>query len=156
MWTDERRKQQAERMKKYREANPELFIVRGRPMSLANRKKLILANKTRVWTPEMRAAMRAKFLGDKSANWKGGRHNDRGYVLVHAPNHPRCPKPNMVYEHRLVMEKHLGRYLTSEEVVHHINEDKADNRIENLMLFPSHATHIAHHEMLKRQNAKTH
>jgi len=43
------------------------------------------------------------------------------------------------------MEKHIGRYLTPEEVVHHINEIKTDNRIENLMLFKNANEHTKFH-----------
>ena len=58
--------------------------------------------------------------------------NDSGYVLVYKPEHPYSNGIGYVREHRLVMESYLGRYLNEEEVVHHINHIKTDNRIENL------------------------
>ena len=69
------------------------------------------------------------------ATWKGGRRIDHyGYVLVRAPNHPRAHK-GYVFEHRLVMEKMVGRYLKRHETVHHKNGNRQDNRPENLELW---------------------
>lgn len=74
--------------------------------------------------------------GKKNGRWNGGKNvNKNGYVSVHAPKHPYRTKRNTVLEHRLVMEKKLGRYLKKDEHVHHINGNRSDNRIENLELW---------------------
>jgi len=83
-------------------------------------------------------------------DWKGGRCKDAdGYILVYTPGHPHARKrgsspPVYVAEHRLVMEKHLGRYLLPTEVVHHVNNVNDDNRVENLEVFQSNADHLRH------------
>lgn len=48
-------------------------------------------------------------------------------------------------EHRFIMEKHLGRKLKSSEIVHHIDGDKQNNKINNLMLFPTKSAHTKFH-----------
>ena len=85
-------------------------------------------------------------VSEKNPNWKGGRIKDKvGYIYICSPKHPYRNNRNYVYEHRLVVEKYLGRYLTPKEQVHHINGIKDDNRIENLMVFASNSAHIRFH-----------
>ena len=77
--------------------------------------------------------------------WRGGRSVDRnGYILVKSPGHPFATKKGYVREHRLVMEKKLGRYLHPKEVVHHRNRKRDDNRLSNLRLFRTNADHLRH------------
>lgn len=84
--------------------------------------------------------------GPGHTNWKGGRIVDKdGYVLLWTPGHPNARKhTHYVFEHRLVMEEKLGRYLEPDEVVHHRNRDRQDNDPANLSLFASNAAHLRH------------
>lgn len=91
-------------------------------------------------TPETREKVSAATRGTNNPNWRGGRtRRQDGYVLIHSPNHPFANN-GYVLEHRLVIEKILGRYLASGELVHHRNGVKDDNRPENLELLV-HANH---------------
>lgn len=69
---------------------------------------------------------------ERMHNGKPARQNDKGYVMVYEPDHPNKSFSGWQYEHRLVAEQVVGRYLESSEHVHHINGIKEDNRSENL------------------------
>lgn len=92
----------------------------------------------------MPPAQRGSFRkGARHPLWKGGRRLDKhGYVLVHLPTHPRSNSSGYVREHRLVMERHLGRFLEPQEVVHHIDGNPSNNRIENLHLYANNCEHM--------------
>ena len=80
------------------------------------------------------------------ANYKGGRiKTSEGYILALKHGHPFYSKFGYVYEHRLIGESQIGRYLKPEEVVHHINKIRDDNRPEDLMAFVSHSVHLRFH-----------
>lgn len=68
--------------------------------------------------------------GSNSHAWKGGIiMGSQGYMLQYNP----VTKKHML-QHRYVIEQHLGRKLEKNEHVHHLNGDRLDNRIENLVL----------------------
>lgn len=78
--------------------------------------------------------------GEKPHNYKGwqltkSRETGRYYKLIHMPSHPNATKGGYVREHRLVMERVLGRLLHDDEVVDHINRfDTLNNDPSNLRI----------------------
>ena len=66
---------------------------------------------------------------------RGWYTNPDGYIYTLAPSHPRANQDGYVLEHRLVVERRLGRYLHPRERVHHKNGIRNDNRDENLELW---------------------
>lgn len=85
----------------------------------------------------------AKARPERNVFWRGGRTVDAdGYVLVKSPDHPHATKAGYVREHRLAMERELGRYLLPTEVVDHIDGDRGNNDPANLRVFASNAEHL--------------
>jgi hypothetical protein len=114
------------------------FLGQGTPKQLANR----------VWsiTHYNHFPMRDRGAPlSMNGQWKGGWTIDKsGYILVKAPiGHPGRNHNGYIREHRLVMEQKLGRYLDSLEVVHHIDENPANNHPDNLELFDTNGKHLA-------------
>lgn len=84
--------------------------------------------------------------GEKSSSWKGGRKTNKdGYILLLRKDHPNSDKNGYIFEHRIVMEEYIGRLLQQNEIVHHKNGIKNDNRIENLELMTNSQHTIKHH-----------
>ncbi len=92
--------------------------------------------KTGIFLPGSKSCGCSRGIGSTHVAWKGGRRLKGGYILIYRPDHPRASKRNgYVAEHILVMEKHLNRFLLKTEIVHHINGERTDNKVENLELW---------------------
>jgi hypothetical protein len=97
-------------------------------------------------SPEHTEKIAASRRREKHHNWKGGqKKTGAGYWRVLCPLHPNADANGRVLRHRLIMEAYMGRVLLPTEVVHHINGDKEDDRIENLMLYSSASEHTSFH-----------
>jgi hypothetical protein len=102
-------------------------------------KRLAAEGKVPKMTPE-RQKLAAAGRMNKGKGWLEG-----GYRYVRHDG-------RRIAEHRLVVEQSIGRPLGPDEIVHHINHDTLDNRLENLRLYASRSEHFkdGHPEMTDR------
>ncbi|MCJ7807215.1 MAG: hypothetical protein MUP73_00595 [Dehalococcoidia bacterium] len=142
-------------LSKSRKSSPENIAILAKIQALANgvltsREIAVLVGSTQKYVqrmvlkhdlPRLPQAPRA---GKHNPSWVGGRAIDLdGYVLVKSPaNHPHARAVGSIYEHRLVMEDKLSRYLTPAEVVDHIDSITIHNDARNLRLFANNADHL--------------
>jgi hypothetical protein len=108
-----------------------------------------------------RIAKKRNQYGENNSNWKNGRRSNGKYIRIKTPDDSYSkPLDGYILEHVYVMEQHLGRSLRNfgrgdirTEIVHHINEVKTDNRIENLML-TNCVEHMKIHNELRRRRCQ--
>ncbi len=99
---------------------------------------------------------RRKYISGKGhASWKGGKTiHENGYILVKCPGHPRAHKyTNYVFEHILIAEKKIGRFLKENECTHHINGIKTDNRPKNITVMTK-SNHMKLHAQKRKSIAR--
>lgn len=116
---------------------------------IPKRTKLTYTEETRKRKSEsQKAAYKKKYpngrFGELHPKWKGGKRLINGYVAIYSPDHPRAGTNKAVFEHILVAEKELGRHLEKDEIVHHINHVKTDNRPDNLEVV-KRGEHVKNH-----------
>ena len=78
------------------------------------------------------------FIGDRSPSYKGGWLHENGYLRT---SNGRKSKP---YVHRMIVEEIIGEPL-GKRIIHHIDEDRTNNDISNLMIFEDLPSHMAYH-----------
>jgi hypothetical protein len=127
-------------MRRYKKNNPERYkeirknCIKRNPQICVDCGKEIYPESTRCRSCNFKNRGRKIKMKDKS-----------GYIKVQYPKHPFADEKGYIWEHRLVVEKRVGRILRKEEVIHHINTNKEDNSLKNLMLFPTQKEHMKFH-----------
>lgn len=137
------------------ESRPRMTDETRKKISNANKGKL-LGRKRGAMSDETKRKLSESRRGKyKNATEFGGHRKLRkdGYVSIYCPLHKHATKDGYIMEHILVAEAQLGRELTDDEIVHHKNKNRADNRVENLevMTFHEHASMHMRERWAKRK-----
>lgn len=97
----------------------------------------------RLYKLGLRKARTGPKSGERHPNWKGGLKWVGRYLYRYNPEHPNATQGGYMAEHRLIMERKLGRLLERKEVVHHRDGDPSNNDESNLEVFQTNGEHLA-------------
>lgn len=106
-------------------------------------KKIIGIKSKNKFTPKYMEKLRKKFEGFR-------KKMSSGYIYVTKYKHPRKNSQGDVAEHRLMIEKKIGRYLNAAEEVHHKDLNKSNNKISNLYLCSNKSKHKQAHNSINK------
>lgn len=135
----------------------DVFTFKGRKQSKEVIDIIRKTHKGKVLSKETKEKISESHKGLNRTNNKWNAHvknREDGYIQVYELEHPYANKDGYVMEHRLVMEEVLGRYIKENEVIHHINRNRKDNRPENLMIFSSISDHMRYHGYFRKKERK--
>lgn len=94
--------------------------------------------------------------GSNTGNWKGGQFTSRlGYVYIKMYEHPRVNIDGYIQRSHLVAEEKLGRYLYPEEITHHKNGIRDDDRSENIDVMTRGEHTSLHHKQRRLIKSKS-
>lgn len=120
------------------------------------KEKISRANKGNTFKKGHKASEETKQKISVANSLKGIGHKKTrtdGYVSIYFPDHPKSSEDGYIMEHVLVMECFVGRWLADDEVVHHKNRIRHDNRIENLQLL-TNSEHARLHALERHNKIK--
>ena len=133
-----------------RKNKKESFTMKGRKLTKEQCMAISRRNTGKVLSKETKQKI-------SESNKKGGIGHKKkrrdGYIAVYFPDHPKSNKDGYVMEHVLVAECLAGRHINENEVVHHINEKRDDNRRENLKIMTK-SEHMSYHSAKRHMKKK--
>jgi len=125
----------------YKESHPARMMIKGEPANF------IQGHHTKI----------RNLSGKLHPQWKGGKRlTAKGYILIWCPGHHRSNCQGYVFEHILVAEQILGKPLPPNAEIHHVNEDKSDNRLGNIVICSDNDYHHLIHQRLRAYKACGH
>lgn len=124
-----------------------MVTARGLDVTFCRKCSCTRSGKDKIGKP-IKKTKRPNYTKSNHASWKGGRSiTSDGYVNVYVG------VKQYRKEHLLVMEKHIGRVLEIQERVHHIDLDKINNELNNLVLHCNESSHRQSHNSLQEVNS---